>query len=68
MQVMRLRLINCKKSRIFFTKSASALLLRSVQNQKMHVIYIILSLQAKNQPHTTCKICGKMTHNETADY
>ena len=39
----------------FFTKSARALalLLRSVQNQKMHVIYIILSSHAKNQPPRT---------------
>ena len=65
---MRLRLINCKIKSYFFTKSARALLLRSVQNQKMHVIYIILSLHAKNQPPTTCKICGKMTHNENAGY
>ena len=30
-----------------------ALLLRSVQTQKMHIIYIILSLHAKNQPPWT---------------
>jgi len=37
----------------FFTKSARALLLRSVQNQIIHVIYIILISHAKNQPPTT---------------
>ena len=43
------------KKSYFFTKSARAraLLLRSVQNQKMHVIYIILSSHAKNQPPRT---------------
>ena len=43
-----------KKSN-FLTKSARAcaLLLRSVQNQKMQIIYIILSSHAKNQPPRT---------------
>ena len=44
------------KSRIFSQKArvrARALLLRSVQNQKLHVIYIILSSHAKNQPPRT---------------
>ena len=48
------------KSRIFSQKNARAhaLLLRFLQNQKMHVIYIILSLHAKNQPPTTIlKLC-----------
>ena len=34
-------------------KSARELLLIFLQNQKIHVIYIILSLHAKNQPPTT---------------
>ena len=40
------------KKSYFFTKSARAraILLRFVQNQKLHVIYIILSPHAKNQP------------------
>jgi len=44
------------KKSYFFTKSAlaRALLLRSVQNQKMHVIYISLSSHAKNQPPEQC--------------
>ena len=39
----------------FLTKSARsrALLLRSVQNQEMHIIYIILSSRTKNQPPRT---------------
>ena len=43
------------KKSYFFTKSARAraLLLRSVQNQKMHIIYITLSSHAKNQPPRT---------------
>ena len=43
------------KKTYFLTKRARAhtLLLRSVQNQKMHVIYIILSSHAKNQPPRT---------------
>jgi len=49
-QLMKLRL---KKDVFFNKKRARALLLRSVQNQKMHVIYIILSLHAKNQPPRT---------------
>ena len=54
-QLMKLRLIYCQKSRIFFTKSARAraLLPRSVQNQNMYVIYIILSSHGKNQPPKT---------------
>ena len=51
-QLMKLRLIYCQKSRIFSQKMCT-LLLRSVQNQKMHVIYIILSSHAKNQPPRT---------------
>ena len=52
---MKLKLIYCKKGRIFDKKRvrARALLLRSVQNQKIHVIYIILSSHAKNQPPRT---------------
>ena len=53
MQLMKSRLIYCKKGRIFDKKRARALLLRSVQNQKIHVIYIILSSHAKNQPPST---------------
>ena len=34
-------------------KNLRALLLRSVQNEKMHVIYIILSSHAQNQPPRT---------------
>ena len=57
------------KSRIFFTKSARARTFAEIRSkQKMHVMYIILSSHAKNQPPTTCKICAKMTHNETAGY
>ena len=56
-QLMKLTLIYCQKSSIFFTKSARALLLRFLQNQKMHVICIILSLHAKNQPPTTILSC-----------
>ena len=51
-QLLNLTLIYCQKSRIFH-KKRGALLLRFLQNQKMHVIYIILSLYAKNQPPTT---------------
>ena len=47
-QLMKLTLFYC-----IFTKSARALLLRFLQNQKMHIIYIILSLHAKNQPPRT---------------
>ena len=55
MQLMKLKLIYCKKGRIFDKKRvrARALLLRSVQNQKIHVIYIILSSHAINQPPRT---------------
>ena len=53
-QLMKLTLIYCQKSRIFLQKArARALLLIFLLNQKMHVIYIILSLHAKNQPPTT---------------
>ena len=43
------------KKSYFLTKSVCdrALLLKFVQNQKMHVIYIILSSHAKNQPPRT---------------
>ena len=53
---MKLRLIYCQKSRIFFhTKNARARALFSdpFKNQKMHVINIILSSHAKNQPPRT---------------
>ena len=41
------------KMSYFFRKSTRAILLRSVKNQKMNVIYIILSSHAKNQPPRT---------------
>ena len=54
LQLLKLTLIYYQKSRIFSQKArARALLLRFLHNQKMHVIYIILSLHAKNQPPTT---------------
>ena len=43
-QLMMLTLIYCRKSRILTQK---------MRNQEMHVIYIILSLHAKNQPPMT---------------
>ena len=49
-QLLKLTLIYCQKSRIFSQKArARALLFRFLRNQKIHEIYIILSLHAKNQ-------------------
>ena len=65
---MRLRLINCKKSRIFHKKCARTFAqIRSKPKNACNIHNIKLACK-KNQPPTKCKICGKMTHNETAGY
>ena len=60
-QLMKLKMIYCQKSRIFSQKARAHLLI-SVQNQKMPVIYIILCSHAKNQPPRTMLSPRRVIH------